>query len=104
MRRQFLFDGGLALNNICEKRLKVGLNCMGGRRDAMSWQTINEFLGLATIDPNFCQALLKDPLSAIRQWGFKLTAKEEHVLKSIHAEDIAELSQKLIDQLHDEHE
>lgn len=70
----------------------------------MSWKEINEILGLATIDPDFCQALLHNPLLAVEEQGFKLTEKEAQVLGSTHAKDIYELSQHLIDQLHDEQE
>lgn len=67
----------------------------------MSWQTINEILGLATVDPVFRQALLKDPLPAIHEQGFQLTEREAQALASVRANDIYELSQKLIEWLGD---
>ena len=67
----------------------------------MSWHTINEILGLATIDPAFRQALLQNPLPAIHAQGFQLTDREAQVLASTQANDIYELSQKLIERLGD---
>ena len=67
----------------------------------MSWQTINEILGLATVDPVFRQALLKDPLPAIHDQGFQLTEREVQALTNVQAKDIYELSQKLIERLGD---
>ena len=63
----------------------------------MSWQTVNEILGLAAIDPDFCQKLLQEPLRAVQSQGFKLSKEEEYVFSSIKAEDIHDFSQQLLD-------
>jgi hypothetical protein len=64
----------------------------------MSWQTINEMLILASVDPDFCQKLLENPSSA-SQYGFQLSAEEMQVLQHIQAQDIYELSKKIVQQL-----
>lgn len=62
----------------------------------MSWQTINEILGLAAIDHEFCQRLLVDPLRAAQEQGFQLTSREQSVLSNITARDLHELSQQIL--------
>jgi hypothetical protein len=66
----------------------------------MSWQNINHILGLAMVDTNFARRLLTNPLVAIREFGFELTAEEERVLREVRASDVSELSQILVAKLH----
>ncbi|MEO9028675.1 MAG: Os1348 family NHLP clan protein [Ktedonobacteraceae bacterium] len=63
----------------------------------MSWQTINEILGLAIVDAKFAHRLLANPLSATQELGFDLTEEEQDVLRQVKASDISELSQVLIE-------
>lgn len=65
----------------------------------MSWETINQILGLATLDDDFCQALLKHPLIAIQKWGFKLTQEEKEALNQITADTLPEFTQQVFDTL-----
>lgn len=58
----------------------------------MSWDTINQILGLATLDDDFCQALLLHPLSAIQQQGFQLTQSESEVIEQVSASTLCEFS------------
>ena len=62
----------------------------------MSWQTLNEVLIMAAVDPDFCQALLKNPVATIEAHHWKLTAKERQILASLKARDLAEFSQLLL--------
>jgi len=62
----------------------------------MSWQIINEILGLAAIDDEFCQRLLVDPLRAAQEQGFQLTSREQSILHRITARDLHELSQQVL--------
>jgi len=59
----------------------------------VSWESINEMIGLAMVDLDFRQELLAYPLEAAQARGFKLTPKEQEVLKNIAASDIYEFSQ-----------
>jgi hypothetical protein len=68
-------------------------------RKIMSWIAINEMLGLALLDPEFCKLLLAEPLKAARTHGFELTDREEQVLQNIKASDLAEFSQMVFSQL-----
>ncbi len=63
----------------------------------MSWQTINEILTQAMVDPNFARRLLADPISTIREYGFTITEAEEEVLRHANVSDISELSQILVE-------
>jgi len=65
----------------------------------MSWETINQILGLATLDDAFCQALLKHPLIAIQKRGFKLTQEEKEALNQIHVDSLPEFTQLVFDKL-----
>jgi len=62
----------------------------------MSWQEINELLGLAMIDPDFCRKLLTDPLKAANSKGFNLTERERETLCRITAHDLCNFSQQII--------
>lgn len=69
----------------------------------MSWTIINRILGLATIDQDFAQQLLTDPLPAIQDAGFQLTNREREVFSEISVSTLNELSQQLIQKLgHDD--
>lgn len=65
----------------------------------MSWKSINEILGLAIVDPDFCKALLADPLFAAQQEGFALTEEEQKILSEIHEDQLFKLSQQLMTRL-----
>ena len=62
----------------------------------MSWQEINELLGLAMIDPGFRQRLLTDPLMAAKSKDFDLTEQERETLRKITAHDLSNFSQQII--------
>ena len=62
----------------------------------MSWKTINSILGLATVDEEFCQALLANPLAAVKARQFELTAEQEKVLSTISATNLSDFSQQLM--------
>lgn len=62
----------------------------------MSWRVINEVTGLATIDAEFCQKLLANPVETIEAAGYQLTEQERQILQRIHASDIYEFSKKLL--------
>ncbi|HLG64417.1 MAG TPA: Os1348 family NHLP clan protein [Ktedonosporobacter sp.] len=65
----------------------------------MSWNSINELIGLALIDSDFCQELLDDPVAAAQKRGVELTSQEQDVLSKIHVDDIFEFSQIVLDKL-----
>ena len=67
----------------------------------MSWIVINQILGLAAIDKEFAQKLLQDPLAAVRMHGFQLTPEEQKALREVSANNLRELSQHLLQELHD---
>ncbi|GCE31281.1 hypothetical protein KDA_67650 [Dictyobacter alpinus] len=62
----------------------------------MTWKTINEILGLASIDPEFCEHLLANPIAAIDSKGYLLTIEERRVLYNIQAKDIYDFSTQLL--------
>ncbi len=62
----------------------------------MVWQIINQILGEASINPEFCQELLAHPIQAIDAHHFELTVQEREVLATIHAQSLAEFSQLLL--------
>ncbi len=65
----------------------------------MSWAIINQILGLAAVDKEFAQVLLKDPVAAVQARGFQLTPEERRVLNGISASNLQEFSQRLIQEL-----
>ncbi|HLZ55503.1 MAG TPA: Os1348 family NHLP clan protein [Ktedonosporobacter sp.] len=65
----------------------------------MSLADIHKLIGLATIDPEFCQELLEDPLAAIQTQGFDLTSAEQEALSTITAHDLSEFSRIVLDRL-----
>ena len=48
----------------------------------MSWKTINQIIGLATINPAFRQQLQQDPLMALETQGVRLTPEELEAFKA----------------------
>ena len=62
----------------------------------MSWKTINDILGLATVDEEFCRALLVHPLATVQARKFELTSKEQEDFTRISATSLSEFSQQLI--------
>ena len=65
----------------------------------MSWRIVNQILGLAAIDKEFAQELLKEPLVAVQARGFQLTPEEERVFSAATVSNLQELSQYLIQQV-----
>jgi hypothetical protein len=65
----------------------------------MSWQNINQILGLAMVDANFAHRLLTNPLETIQEFGFELTEEEVNILREVKAADVSELSQILVAKL-----
>ena len=65
----------------------------------MSWKVLNEILGLASIDQEFCHKLLKHPVEAIKKKGFTITNEEKKVLNNIQAQDIFDFSDQLLARL-----
>lgn len=65
----------------------------------MSWETINQILGLATVDDSFCHELLRHPLLAIQKQGFVLTEEEEAVISEVIAKTIDEFTRHVYDRL-----
>src|SRR4051794_35792775 len=64
--------------------------------EIMSWKTINAMLGLATVDEDFCELLLADPVAAIKARQFEISAEELNAFKTISATNLSEFSQQLI--------
>jgi len=65
----------------------------------MSWKTINQILGLASIDPEFRQILQVDPVSAVEARGFDLTGEEQEVFKELSPLHFPEFCQRLLERL-----
>jgi len=65
----------------------------------MSWEIVNQILGLAVIDKKFAQELLQDPLAAVQRRGFQLTPEEQRVFSTISAQSLHEFVQHLIQEL-----
>jgi hypothetical protein len=62
----------------------------------MSWKVINEVIGRATLDADFCRKLLERPVKTIEDAGYPLTEQERQLLREIHASDIYEFSKDLL--------
>jgi hypothetical protein len=65
----------------------------------MTKRIMNQILGLAAVDGEFAQQLLKNPLEAIQAKGFPLTPEEQEVVSEISASTLQEFSQYLTDKL-----
>ncbi len=65
----------------------------------MSWKTINEILALASLDPDFREALQRDPMSAAEAQGFELTGEERNVFQEYASLPLAEFCQNLLERL-----
>ncbi len=61
----------------------------------MSWEIINQILGLAALDKDFARELLKNPLKAIHERGYSLTSEEEEVFSEISTSDLYTLNKCL---------
>lgn len=72
---------------------------MHTKGNKMSWQIINQILGLAAVDKKFARDLLKEPLASIQARGFHLTLEEQRVFSKITASSMNELSQRLMQML-----
>lgn len=62
----------------------------------MTRKTINAILGLASVNPTFCQELLDDPLQAVQTHDFELSEEEQEIFRRISARDLYEFSQILL--------
>lgn len=62
----------------------------------MTRKTINAILGLASVNPTFCQELLDDPLQAVQKNNFELSEEEQEIFGRISARDLYEFSQILL--------
>ena len=69
----------------------------------MSWEIVNQILGLATVDKAFAQMLLEDPLAAAQSRGFHLTDEEQSIFSQASMNDLHELSQYLMRTLQHEY-
>jgi len=65
----------------------------------MSWKTINEIICLASLDPIFCEALRRDPISAIEAQGFELAGAEREVLQELASLTLVEFCQSVLERL-----
>ena len=65
----------------------------------MSWQIINEILGLAATDKQFAQELLVDPVDAVIKRGYHLTATEQEAFRRSASGAIDTFSQNLLHHL-----
>jgi hypothetical protein len=57
----------------------------------MTWKIINAILGHASVDPEFCEELLTDPLVAIDHVGYQLTPAERQIIHAIQLQDIQDI-------------
>ncbi len=86
----------------CNRTLALGLRPPGGLVDSrdvrkgnstsMSLASIHQLIGLAAIDPQFCQELLANPLATIQAQGIELTVAEQEALQDISAQNLSEFS------------
>lgn len=65
----------------------------------MSKEILNEIIGLAMIDPVFCEQLLADPLKAAIDQGFQLTPGERAAFSQIRADTIYDFSSQVLEKL-----
>jgi len=82
-----------------KKPLNISVSQANKKWDVMSWNSINELIGLALIDSDFCQELLDNPVAAAQTRGVELTSQEQDVLSKIHVDDIFEFSKIVLDKL-----
>lgn len=77
------------------------LNSTLGRqvKNFLSKEILNELIGLAMIDPVFCEQLLAHPEQAALDHGFRLTPEERAVFAQIQADTIHEFSRKVLEKL-----
>lgn len=65
----------------------------------MSWQIINEILGLAATDEQFALELFTDPVDTVMKRGYHLTPAEQEAFRCSVSETLDEFSQNLLDYL-----
>lgn len=65
----------------------------------MSWQTVNQVLGLAMIDETFANLLLKNPREALTLYNIQLPPDEMESICACQAQTLHEFSQQLIEKL-----
>lgn len=62
----------------------------------MSWQIINEILGLAATDEQFAQELFTDPVDTVMKRGYHLTPTEQEAFRCSTSETLDKFSQNLL--------
>lgn len=65
----------------------------------MSKEILNEIIGLAMIDPVFCEQLLANPQKAAVDQGFQLTPEEQAAFSQIQADTIYDFSGQVMEKL-----
>jgi hypothetical protein len=65
----------------------------------MSWKIINRIIGLASIDPEFREALQREPLETLEAEGFELTPEEQEIFATCTKLPFSEFCQHLIEKL-----
>lgn len=65
----------------------------------MSWKTINQILGLASINHTFRQQLQEDPQTALEARGFELTPEELEAFRAFVSLPFAQFCQYLLETL-----
>jgi hypothetical protein len=71
----------------------------GRLNDFLSKEILNELIGLAMINPVFCEKLLANPEKAALDQGFPLTSEEQTGLAQIQADTIYEFSRQVLEKL-----
>jgi hypothetical protein len=65
----------------------------------LSREILNELIGLAMIDPFFCEQLLANPQKAAFDHGFQLEPQEQSGFSQIQADTIYEFSKQVMEKL-----
>ena len=65
----------------------------------MSWKTINQILGLASINRGFRQQLQQDPMAALEAEGFELTLEEQEAFAKFYSLPVSQFCQRLLEEL-----
>lgn len=65
----------------------------------MSWKTINQIIGLASIDQAFRDALQQKPLDTLEAEGFQLTTEEQEIFTTCSTLSFADFCQYIVNKL-----
>lgn len=65
----------------------------------MSWNTINEILGLAVTNEGFAQELIANPLEAVRRRGYQLTIAEQEAFRLSSSQTLDRFTRNLLTHL-----